>query len=353
MDEAKKQQCGCSMGVLIVGVAVGIVGTLLVSRMSLVRNVAAPYKSSCIIKVGPSGTENILTDNRPAAPLPDAELVKARMLSYQSVMAALADTDLMNELEQASEEAPDRRGQLEDALYWRVVGNMKVKQLGRHLIKISYRDDTPDRTVTVLRKIVNRFVESALTTERTDARQARDRAFADIERSKEALEAVQAKLLSFFQEHPGVSGGSPRKELAETLEMLSKIDDGIATVRPMLDRCVEQIEARQKAPDSPEKKKAIAELSKKRSVLETKIDALMEMRRGHAARKASLEEEVRAFPVLHQQLARLEREFKAAEEDHDIAFKRARRVNEAFNNTVEGLVSVSVIRPARMPHTKD
>lgn len=356
MDEDKKP-VGHGIGMLICGVALGIIATLVVSQVFptslMVRGGTPPYESSCIIKVGLNSVVGILADNRLEEPPPDVELIKVRMLGYESVMAALSDTDLMSEIEQAAEENPDRRGQLENELHRRIVENTTIERLGQHLIKMSYRTDTPDHAVTVLQKIVNHFVENALKRERTDARKARDRALADLTRSKQVLASIDAKLVNFLQDHPGVCDGSPRERLQAATQMLSQIDAQIASTRRRLDRYAGQIKIQQKAPDSPDKKKTVDELTGKALELEATLDALREVWRNTTLRRARLEEEARAFPSLHRQLVRLEREAKAAEEDHELALKRFKRVNDVFNNTVEGLVSVSILKPARRPYARN
>lgn len=397
MDEDKKR-CGGNMGVLIVGAALGVIGTLLVLHMSprackpggarrckppgasqaaatprtpkpapptktaapRTRNISLPpdpdkpYVSSCIIKAGPNEVLKTLAGNRPEGPPPDIELIKVRMLGYESVMAALADTDLMAEVDRASEEAPDRRGQLEDALHKRIAYNITIEPLGRRLIKVSYRDDTPDHAVDVLRRLVNHFVENALKEEQTVARKARERALKDLAQSKDALSSIESKLISFLQDHPGVRNGAPLEKLALAGQMLSEIDQQVASTHRRLTTYTELLEDMQKEPKrSDERKKVIGELTEKILEAEAKLDGLWEMRRETAERKLRLEEAVREFPSLHQQLAELERAARAAEEECEIALKRFRRVHKTFMHTVEGLVSFSVISPARRPHAKD
>ena len=389
------------MGGFIVGAALGVIGTLVVLHMSpracgpggggrcksrtasqatatlqapsasLPPNRGKPYVSSCIIKVGPHEVLETLAGKRPEGPPPDVELIAVRMLGYESVMAALADTDLMGELDMLSERDPDRRGQLEDALHRRIVEDTTIERIGERLIRVSHRDETPDLAVDVLRRLVSQFVENALKEEQTVARKARERALRDVIASKQALGAADAKLVNFLQEHPAIRDVSPHKELAETILRMSMIDERVVSTRPRLigyieliedarkelglpDNKEEQVKTEQKAPAlSGEDKKAFDELVAKALELEAMMDGLQEMRRQTADRKLRLEEAIREFPVLELQLVKLKRAAKAAEEDWTIALKRFKRVNEAFMNTVEGMVSFSVISPARRPHERD
>ena len=386
--------------------------------------VPAKYLSHCVIKASKSEVIKILQGKGTAEPTASSTIITEQMMRYESVMAALADTDLMNDVETLSEEFPDQRGKLEDRLYNRIIKNLTLDELGKSkiLMRVSYLGDTPDHAVTVLQKLVNHFVENALKRERTDARKARDRALADLTRAKGVLDGVESKLVNFHQDHPGVNSESDagkRGQYTTVTQLLQQIDSQIASSRRRLDRYTEQVQgmaaqtiAEVKSVQNPEVlvyRKRLAdlrvaltsslkgltplhprvkmlqqeveateqelaraqrhavdeeavtlapnklreELVSKSLDLEASLDALQEMRRNANLRKGRLEEEVRGYPSLQQQLAKLEREQEAAQTEETQALSLFRRVNDEFNNTVEGLVSFSVLRPARRPHTKD
>jgi len=382
------------------------------------------YLSHCVINASKDEVLVILKGDATAKPTASSTIIREQMMRYESVMAALAGTDLMHEVETLSEENPEERGKLEDRLYNRVVNNLTLEELGKSkiLMRASYLGDTPDHAVTVLQKLVNHFVENALKKERTDARKARDRSLADLTRAKEALDAVERKMVTFRQDHPGVvtEGDSGKQSrLAASVRLLQQIDQQIASSRRKLDRYTEQTQGmpartidKIESQENPEVliyRKRLAdlrltlasvlkrftprhptvktltqqveateqELARARQVaaeedrvtltrntvreelvgksleLEATLDALLEMRRDTDLRRRRLLEEVHAGPGLQQQLTKLEREQEAAHAEQTDALTRFRRVNDEFNNTVEGLVSFSVIRPARRPHTKD
>ena len=383
------------------------------------------YLSHCVIKASKSEVVRILTGgDTDVEPTASSTIINEQMMRYESVMAALADTDLMNEVETLSQENPEERGELEDRLYNRIVKNLAIEELGQSkiLMRVSYLGDTPGHAVTVLRKLVSHFIENALKREREDVRTARDRAFADLTRTKETLDVVESQMVTFHQDHPGITTGEEsgkRERLTEAVQLLQQVDQQIASARRKFDRYTEQIQGmpaqtidQVKSQQNPEvliyrerlanlrmslaaalrrftrlhpsvkalkqeveateqelararretaeedevtltRNEVRGELVVKSLDLEASLDALTEMRRNVDFRRRRLLEEVRADPGLVQQLTKLRRAQEAARAGQEEALTRFRRVNDEYNNTVEGLVSFSVIRPARRPHTKD
>ncbi len=386
--------------------------------------VPAKYLSYCTIKASKSEVLKLLEGDGSVKATASSTIINERMTTYEAVMAALVDTDLMSEVDMRAEESPDERGMLEDRLHKRITDNLSLDELGKSkvLMRVSYLGDSPDHAVDVLRRLVSHFVENALKEEQTAARMARERSLKDLAEARDALGSVESEIVSFQQEHPGVSTESEAGTgglLGPAMVLLQQIDQQVASNRRRLDTYTEQIQdmpaqiiaevtnkqnpevqvyrtrladmrvalaraLKAYTPAHPtvemlqqqveateeelarERRQALEEdevkltrnrvredLVAKTLELEAMLDGLQEMRRGASDRKLRLEERMREYPNLQNQLAKLERKQLAAETDEADALSQFRRVHEEFTNTVEGLVSFSVIRPARKPHVKD
>ena len=399
--------------------------TILVAVFTVIC-LAVPDKflSHCTIKASKSEVLKLLEGDGTVKATASSTIINERITTYDFVMTALAETDLMGDVDIRADANPDDRGRLEDELHQRIVKNLSLDELGNSkvLMRVSYLGDTPDHAVDVLRRLVGHFVENALKEEQTSARAARELAIKTRGKAKEALTSVESKIVSFQQDHPGVNTeGESGKfgRLADTELFLRQIDHQIVSGQRQLTTYTEQVQgmpaqiiaevtnkqntevqlyrtrladlrvalartlkaytplhptvkmlqqqveaveeelarARRQALEEDEVKlvrnKLLDDLKAKKLELEAKLDGLQEMRRGANASKLRLEEEVAAYPNLQYQLAKLEREQQIAETADADALAQFRRVDEEFDKMVEGLVSFSVIRPARRPHTKD
>jgi len=403
----------------------GIVPFIVLALVFTTVCLAVPYKylSTCTIKASKDEVAVILRSGASSKPTASSTIIYERMLRYDSVMEALANTDLMNEVERLSQDRPEDRPKLLDRLHSRIVSNTTLQELGRSkvLMRINHLGDSPDHAFTVLQKLINHFVENALKKERIDARRARDLAQAELTTAKDALEKLDSKLATFDQDHPGVDkagGDGKRAELERAKQTLEQADTQISSSRRKLDRYAEQIRnmpkqkisevtrkdnpeilvylrrladlrmalaanlkaytkyhpnirnlqqqveateqelARARAEQSEDQitltiNKVREDLQVKKYEIEAMLDSLIEIRRVVQLRKTELTEEVHARPGLQKQATALRRSLAAASAEYNEAVRSFRRVEEEFNNTVEGLVSFSIIRPPRKPHTRD
>lgn len=95
------------------------------------------------------------------------------------------------------------------------------------------------------------------------------------------------------------------------------------------------------------------QLEEKRLELEAMLDYFIESRRHQNLRKEELQEEVRAIPSLQKELTTLLRERAAASDKHETAREKFERAEDEFKSRMEGLVSFSILQPAREPQSKD
>jgi len=400
----------------------GIVPFVVLAAVFTTICLAVPpkYLSTCVIKASKDEVRTIL-EGGIGEPITSSTIVHEQMLRYAAVMTALADTDLMAEIEAIAQENPEKRAKLEDNLYQRIQKNTSLEELGRILMRISYLGDKPERAKTVLEKLVNHFVENALSRERTIARRAREMALNEQTRAADQLESLDSRLVTFRQDHPGVpeaGEAGKRQFLASVTAGLAQLDQQIEATRRKLARYAEQLEnmpeqvvdevRTMQNPEILVYRKRLADLrtnlamalktftplhptvktlqqqvqatqqelaraqleaeedevSLRRNVvhdqlkdkkleLEAALDYFLEARRHHNLRKTELQEEVRAIPGLQKELTSLMRDRTAASDNLDAAREKFARAEEEFKSRMEGLVSFSILRPAREPQSKN
>ena len=305
-----------------------------------------PYLSTCVIKASRAVVLDGCRADEP--PHLTAEIIlNERMLTYEAVMIALADTDMMGEVEIAAEKYPDRRGKLEDELHRRVVRNTKIEALGESgvLFKISHRGDTPDHAVDVLRRLVSHFVENAFMQELYDARTARERAIKDLFGARNELEVIEKKIPSFLQKHPEMHTPNARDKLVRVAAELMGSELRTARLKGRHAYRAKQLDA-----ETDQAKKGALEAMIHE--LAAGLAAEAKVQRKLRLDKAQLEKEAAALPALEGELIKLTRAKTAAEEHLANALKKFKAADEAFSRAVEGMISFKVIRPARRPHAR-
>ncbi|MFH1732279.1 MAG: hypothetical protein ABIF82_11605 [Planctomycetota bacterium] len=400
----------------------GIVPFVVLAAAFTIICLAVPpkYLSTCVIKASKDEVRTILEGGL-GEPITSSTIVQAEMLRPLAVMTALADTDLMAEIEAAAQKNPEIRAKLEDRLYRRIEKNTTLQELGKILMRISHLGDNPAQAKTVLEKLVNHFVENALSRERTTARRAREMALTEQTRASDQLESLDGKLVTFRQDHPGVPYGDEggKRDLLEAVTAnLAQLDSQIEATRRKLARYAQQLENMPqqvvdevKTMQNPEvivyrrrladlrtdlamalktftplhpavkslqqqvqatqqelaraqreaeedevslRRNAVHDqLEEKKLELQAALDYLLEARRHQNLRKTELQEEVRAIPGLQKELTSLMRDRTAASERLGAAREKFARAEEEFKNRMEGLVSFSILRPAREPQSKD
>ncbi len=324
----------------------GLAGALAIVALQLVPSGASYYKASCIIELRRSDVAAIYAPDADSRPLPDVEEVRARMLGYEAVMEALVNTAWMAETETTANGDPARLAMLRDKLYTRVKKNLRFKPLGKSLVKITYRDSSPLRAAEVLNSLVNQFVETRLKREQVTALRARKIALKGYRNAEKKLETVESMLVALHQDHPRLGRGDLHAELAAATETAEELDRAIAVLRYQIGR----LEAQLKDEASDDKKKALA---KSKVELEDRLEGHLATRRAWVLRLTRLREELRALPGLQKELYGLKRDKQAAERRYQDALDRFERADRVFNMVIEGLVSVSVVVPARAPIKKE
>lgn len=218
------------VAVLIVGMIAGSGATLLAL---LAPGGVPPYMSSCVIKSNWATVSVVYKGERPGRPTPDINVVRERMLRYEAVMEALAGTDLMREVERQCADKPELRARLKNELHKRVVRNTQIELIGTVLVKVTYRDKTPERAFTVLQKMVYYFIENVFANEFANARYARDFALAHLTRAKETLESIKNQLSERARAEPGLQKelsvlerdkAAAAEEHAEALAIFHRVD---------------------------------------------------------------------------------------------------------------------------------
>jgi protein tyrosine kinase modulator len=224
----------------------GIIPTVVVALVFAVVCLAMPYKyrSSCFIKASKSNIVTMLGGAATKTRTSHA-IVKEEMTRYERVMKALADTELVREIQVRAGNNPEQLGELEEKLYKKVVKNTVIAPRGNVLIYVSYLGSTRDTAFIVLDRLVTTFIETALQRERSDARRARELAQKRLDRARRDLETLEAHLVTFSEDHPDVYSegiGSKRGELADTIKNLNTMDQDLAAMRRKLDNYAEKIE---------------------------------------------------------------------------------------------------------------
>jgi hypothetical protein len=148
-----------------------------------------------------------------------------------------------------------------------------------------------------------------------------------------------------------------RMTLAANLKAYTRHHPNIRNLQQQVE-ATEQELARARAEQSEDQitltiNKVREDLEVKKYEIEATLDSLIEIRRVVQLRKTQFAEEVHALPGLQKEATALMRSRAAVAAEYNAAVRSFRRVEEEFNNTVEGLVSFSIIRPPRKPHTKN
>ena len=225
------------------------------------------YRSTCVVKASVSEVAGRYAGGDAGARESNIAVIKEEMLRYDRVMSALANTEIMVELEAKAKGNPELRGRLEEDLYQSVVKNTRFKAIGPTLVQVSYFGETRDHALTVLSRLANTFVEKAMAEERDDARRARELAFKELNDTKAELESLENKLVTFREEHPGVSDGGKREEFANVLKRLEDITLDITGKQRKQDVWANQIELVRSEMPKEVKEAAASEVELRRSQL--------------------------------------------------------------------------------------
>ncbi len=241
----------------------GIVPFVLLVAVFGVACLATPprYSSSCIIRASKSEVAQMVSgDRRDDKPRSSVAFVKAEMLQYKFIMNALAGSDITREqIEKRSEGDLVRRGQLAEELYQRIRKNTYVNKVSGVLIGITHLGHSTERSFTVLNRLVTYFVENALARERENAKRAKNLLWAECKRYKDELDSLDARTVTFQQDHPSVTlrgpGGVPemyRDTRGQLRNLIREIDGKgrqLRTIEEQLEEMpkqkIERVESRE------------------------------------------------------------------------------------------------------------
>ncbi len=290
--------------------------TLLVLVFTVICLAVPPkYMSSCVIQASKSEVAQIYgarEERKRGETETTLAIVNQEMLRYDSVMNALANTNVISELERKSQGDLAVRGELREELYKRIREHTRIESMGEILIGITYLGDTPRRAYVVLRNLVRHFVENALAQERNDAGRARRMAQTELTRAEAALEGAENELVSFREDHPGVLAagkGGRREELRITIQDLGAIDRRIMAMQSKLARYRKQLE------DMP--KQIVDEVKKGHSPEVTVYKERLAWLRNELAMK------LKSFTRLHPAVKTLQQQIQATEEELALAQQEA------------------------------
>lgn len=280
--------------------------TLLIVFAILYAAVPPKYMASCVVKASRSEVAEIYSSRLgdTNATRTSIAIVNEEMLRYDRVMAALTGTNLLGDIERRSERDPALRGKLEEELYKRITKHTTIGQMGTVLISINYLGSTPDESFTVLQRLVNHFVENALAKERDDARRARDMALTEVTQTKDELESLENRLVTFNEDHPGTVGsteGGSREALNKVDKDIEDLEREVSSRRKKLERYVEQLE------DMPQQ---VVE-----EVTTTQRPDVVNYRNRLADMRAQLAMALKSYTPVHPTVKMLQAQIEATEEE--------------------------------------
>jgi len=398
----------------------GLVPFLLLALVFAVICKAAPekFQSVCVIKASKDEVRVILEGGGDKATA-SGDILQVRMLEYEAVMAALANTDLLAEIEREARDDPGLLASRKNQLYDRVRKNTRIQEFSKVLMQVSYLGNTPGEAVTVLSSLVNHFVENALKREQVAARRAREIGLKAYSGAKNRLEQIETRLVAFTHDHPtvGSAAGGKQQEVDQARSVLDQLDRQIAATRRRVDHFAEQLDGMAKYIVDEVKQqqnaqvemlvrrlanlkmqlavslrtftelhpsvKALREeieattqelagareqvsedvvlkpnllreqMEQQKFMDEARLEGLLATRRSSQLRLTRLGEEFRALPNLQKEFAGLQRDRATASAVYVDTLRDFRNADEKFNTTLEGLVSFSVLNPAREPHSSD
>jgi hypothetical protein len=304
------------------------------------------YQSACFIRA----SKKIVAEPSDSIAPDEVRLgrIKDEMLRYDRVMSALADTQLMKDIQVKAGGDPNVTGRLEEELYRKVVKHTTVKMRGSVLIKVSYYSDSADEAFAVLDRLSVTFIEKAFASERNDARRARDLARTRLERSRKDLETMEAHQTSFRDAHPGIDGSAIKTMSARLVAQKDKMVEvaaALAGERKVLAMCEAEQKALPKDADAGDR----AALRKRTVDARVKVGRMTEIARVRKLAVAKLEEEAVALPGLVRGLKRLELDQEAAELRYARDANNFARVESEFNIKMEGIASFHIVSPPRRP----
>jgi len=336
------------VAVIAVGLVVVVAGALGIAVAWIALSAPAglpPYESTCVIASRYEYEAVTASGEIVSRRMPAVDVVWTRMLTYDNVMEALADTDLMATVERESEDDAELRSRLKEELYYRVRQNTEVKPLGATLVAATYRDDTAQHAFIVLRKLVDQMVVSSNKRDVVSARRTRQIARMELERARNELERIETKLIAFRQDHPRVDVRDPAAEMGPVAKELEKVDGELTRMRRQLDRLTAELEN-----ETDDAKKKTIEARK--AALEDDVEVKLGERRALAFKRTRLAEEERVLPNLRKELAALNRDRRVAERRYMNALEKFERAGDLVFARQEGLVSLSVVQPPRLPRYK-
>jgi len=303
------------------------------------------YRSRCILRVWDPPTARIYLDVEDEDLQISPKAVAGEMLRFDSVVAALAGSSLLNE----AESDPGSRERLEERLYRRIVDNTQVEHFGGPLFKATYVADTPGEAEEVLRRLVNSYAEGALARSKAAASAALQLATRDLESAEQKLEMTEMQLRTFQEQFPDVLGPPPAHAMSDLRDRIGALDRATQRRRRELDAVNkalgdgERDEEADPAADTPFR----TELLLRRVVLEAELESDAEERQDLLRRGRGLQETRQALPGLLSELRRLQREKRRAEGQYEDALRRFNRVEEVLMLRTE-LCPVVIVVPPRV-----
>jgi len=288
----------------------GIVPFLLLATGFAVVTMAVPprFMSSCLIRASKSEEARIYEGGSSdrGATRAARTVATEEMLEFAAVMKALADTEVMKDVDRRVEQDPSLRGALEEKLHREIKKHTTVLSIGGKnspLMRITHLSTDPGEAQEVLDKLTHHFVEHALDQKSEAARGARKRAEDELRSARGALEGVENQLVTFREQHPGVpvqGEGGKRGSLEELSRTLREFDRGLRGKRGKLDRYLEQLESMPKQVIDEVRTRPNPEVDVyKRRLAELRNDLAMSLK---------------AFTPLHPRVKELEQQIQVTEE---------------------------------------
>jgi uncharacterized protein involved in exopolysaccharide biosynthesis len=208
----------------------------------------AKYRSSCVIRASRSEVAEMLGVGRRNRTRTSRAIVSEEIRRYGNVMAALAGTDLMAEIEREAGTDLGRKAELMEELYWEVSNNTNVGTVGREgvLIRVSYLGKDAEEAHTIVDRLSTYFVEHALKEQSDTTRRARQVALDEMTRTKENLESLENEIAAFREEHPGVTTGMAAQAKVEEYYRISaqleELDNQIKLMSRRLNDIAQRLE---------------------------------------------------------------------------------------------------------------